>query len=258
VSEHSRIKPPSVSQGDETAFLESYDVSVFERPSVTVDVVLLSIREGHLQALLVKRTEPPFQGLWALPGGFIRMDESLDQSAARILSAKTGLERVFLEQLYTFGAPERDPRTRVLSVAYYALVDAHRFDGVDLEGRGLSLARLQVPWTGEEGGPVQLLASTGKALALAFDHRDILALVVKRLRGKLDYAPIAFPLLPERFTLHDLQKVHEIVLGRKLNKDSFRKRLLATGLLEATGEAQQAVDHRPAALYRHARGPGYR
>jgi 8-oxo-dGTP diphosphatase len=183
------------------------------------------------------------------------MDESLEWAAARVLSAKTGLEGVFLEQLYTFGAPGRDPRTRVLSVAYYALVDRERFAGVKLEAKDATLARIQVPWQGEEGGPVSVLSPTGKALELAFDHSDILALSVKRLRGKLDYSPVAFQLLPECFTLFQLQKIHETVLGRKLNKDSFRKRLLATGLLAPTGEAQQEVDHRPAALYRYIRKP---
>lgn len=233
------------SPASEAAFLQGYDASRFEHPSVTVDVVLLSIREGHLHTLLVKRAEHPFLGAWALPGGFVRMDESLDQAAARVLAAKAGLEGVFLEQLYTFGAPDRDPRTRVLSVAYYALVDPARFPEA-------TLARIQVPWEGEEGGPVRVLSSVGKPLALAFDHGDMLALAVKRLRGKLDYSPVAFQLLPERFTLFQLQKVHETILGRKLNKDSFRKRLLAKGLLEATGEMQQDVDHRPAALYRYA------
>jgi 8-oxo-dGTP diphosphatase len=220
-----------------------------------VDVVLLSIREGQLHTLLLQRKEPPCQGFWALPGGFIHMDESLEGAAARVLAAKTGLEGVFLEQLYTFGAPGRDPRTRVVSVAHYALVDAHRFQSVDLQAQGLALARIEVPWAGEKGGPVRVRSVTDKEqeLDLAFDHSAMLTLVVQRLRGKLDYSPVAFQLLPERFTLHQLQKVHETILGRTLNKDSFRKRLLATGLLVPTGEVQQDVDHRPAALYCYAR-----
>lgn len=235
----------------EEEFFQNYDAGRFEHPSVTVDVVLLSIHDGHLHTLLVKRTEHPFLGSWSLPGGFLRMDEPLESAAARVLAAKAGLEGVFLEQLYTFGSPDRDPRTRVLSVAYFALVDRARFSGVELEAKGAALARIQVPWEGEEGGPVLVLSSTGNSLQLAFDHGDILSMVVKRLRGKLDYSPVAFQLLPARFTLFELQKTHETILGRKLNKDSFRKRLLSKGFLEATGEIQQEVDHRPAALYRY-------
>jgi 8-oxo-dGTP diphosphatase len=236
----------SLSEGD---FLQSYDASRFEHPSVTVDVVLLSIHAGHLHTLLVQRTEHPFRGAWSLPGGFLRLDESLDQAAIRVLAAKTGLEGVFLEQLYTFGALDRDPRTRVLSVAYFALVDQARFSGV----AGAVLGRIQVPWKGEAGGPVQVLSPIGELLPLAFDHEDMLSLVVKRLRGKLDYSPVAFQLLPAQFTLFELQKIHEVILDRKLNKDSFRKRMLAKGFLEPTGETQQDVDHRPASLYRYTR-----
>jgi 8-oxo-dGTP diphosphatase len=250
-------KNPKLSSGagaplSEQAFLRSYDASRFEHPSVTVDVVLLSIQEGHLHTLLVQRKEHPFLGSWALPGGFLGLDESLEQAAARVLAAKAGLEQVFLEQLYTFGSPERDPRTRVLSVVYCALVDRTRFVEAELATRSAVLARIQVPWAGEEGGPVQLLSPEGGTLPLAFDHGDMIAMAVKRLRGKLDYSPVAFQFLPERFTLFELQKIHETILNRKLNKDSFRKRLLAKGLLEATGEMQQDVDHRPAALYRYA------
>jgi len=230
---------------------EGYDASRFEHPSVTVDVVLLSILDGALRTLLVKRQEAPYLDQWALPGGFVRMDESLETAALRVLRSKTGLDRVFLEQLFTFGAPDRDPRTRVLSVAHYALLDRERFR--ELEGKDMILAQVQVPWEGERGGPAYLLDRDGYRLALAFDHNDMVALTVKRLRGKLDYSPVAFQLLPECFTLFDLQKVHEAILGRKLNKDAFRKRLLATGLLIPTGTLQQDVDHRPAALYRYVR-----
>jgi 8-oxo-dGTP diphosphatase len=236
---------------EDAEFLRSYDASRFEHPSVTVDVVLLSIQEGRLHTLLVRRNAPPCLGAWALPGGFLRLEESLEEAAARVLAAKTGLQGVFLEQLYTFGAPERDPRTRVISVAYFALVDRARFERLARDGRETALAEVVVPWAGEAGGPVQVLSSPRKPLALAFDHGAMLATAVQRLRGKLDYSPVAFQLLPRTFTLLELQRVHEVILGRKLNKDSFRKRLLAKGFLAATGELQQDVDHRPAALYRY-------
>jgi 8-oxo-dGTP diphosphatase len=213
---------------------------------VAVDVALLATGPRGLHTLVVRRAAHPGKGRWSLPGGFVGLNESLDAAAARVLARGTGLRGVFLEQLYTFGAPRRDPRTRVISVAYYALVDPARFAG----GAAVNAARIVVPWEGETGGPVDLEDEAGRPLPLAFDHDDILGMAVKRLRGKLDYTPVGFQLLPERFTLLDLQRVHETVLGRALNKDSFRRRMLASGLLEATGEAQKDVDHRPAELYR--------
>jgi len=227
----------------------------FERPSVTVDVVLLSAAEGALRTLVVRRAEPPARGAWALPGGFLLPGEPLEAAAARVLQAKAGLAGVFLEQLYTFGAPRRDPRARVLTVAYYALCDFGRFSAA--AGRAATAAataaRIEVPWAGETGGPVELRDPAGAPLPVAFDHADIVGMAVKRLRGKLDYAPIGFQLLPPAFTLLELQRVHETILGRPLNKDSFRRRMLASGELEATGERQEDVEHRPAERYRFVR-----
>jgi 8-oxo-dGTP diphosphatase len=236
----------------EAEFLASYDAAQFEHPSVTVDVALLSVFEGALYTLVLRRTEHPSRGRWALPGGFVKMTESLETAASRILLAKAGLSAVFLEQLYTFGDPRRDPRTRVIAVAYYALVDRHRFEGARSGGE-LSVARVVVPWSGETGGPVQIADPGGTALPLAFDHADILGMAVRRVRGKLDYTPIGFQLLPETFTLLDLQRVHETVLGHPVNKDSFRRRMLASNQIEATGSSERDVDHRPAELYRFAK-----
>jgi 8-oxo-dGTP diphosphatase len=236
----------------ERAFLDAYDPDAFERPSVTVDVALLTAADGALSTLLVERTAHPFRGRAALPGGFVQIDESLDAAAARVLRDKCGLSGVYLEQLYTFGRPDRDPRTRVISVAYCALVDAARFAEAAGSGAGVAVGRLDVPWEGETGGPVELRGASGPIEA-AFDHADILGMAVKRIRGKLDYAPIGFQLLGERFTLLELQRVHETILGRPLNKDSFRRRMLASGALDATGESQKDVEHRPAELYRFAR-----
>jgi len=239
---------PHAPQHDEQAFLDGYDPALFERPSVAVDVVLLAPSQGSLHTLLIQRHDHPFRSKWALPGGFIRMNEDLEAAAARVLREKTGLKGIFLEQLFTFGAPKRDPRMRILSVAYMALVDHERFSACKDEN---AEARLLVPWEGEVGGLVEVVDGHDRPMPLAFDHAEILGLSVKRLRGKLDYTPVAFQLLPEAFTLYDLQKVHETVLARKLNKDSFRRRMLATGLLEPTGEQQEDVGHRPAALYRY-------
>lgn len=244
----------SRSQADEDQFLARYDAADYDRPSVAVDVALITAAGSRLHTVLVRRANHPGKGRWALPGTFVRLDESLDEAAARALRAKAALDGIFLEQLYTFGEPGRDPRTRVISVAYYALVDASRFAAA-AAGRGAEIteAGIQVPWEGETGGPVEAVDRSSKPLPLAFDHAEILGMAVKRLRGKLDYAPIGFQLLGERFTLLDLQRVHETVLGRPLNKDSFRRRMLASGQLEATGHMQSGVDHRPAELYRFLR-----
>jgi 8-oxo-dGTP diphosphatase len=236
---------------EDEAFLASYDPARFERLSVAVDVALLTASAGRLHALLVQRTVAPQRGSWSLPGGFVAPDESLDAAAARVLAAKAGLEDIFLEQLYTFGAVDRDPRTRVVSVSYYALVANERLSA-DLH-EGQRLVPLQVPWSGERGGPVEALDADGQSLVLAFDHAAILGLTVQRLRGKLDYAPIGFELLPPLFTLRALQDIHETIRGETLNKDSFRRRVLASGLLEPTGRRQESVLHRPAELYRFSK-----
>jgi 8-oxo-dGTP diphosphatase len=236
---------------EEQAFLEAYDPDRFERLSVAVDVALLSTFEGALYVLLVRRSEHPHLGEYQLPGGFVRPAEALDAAAARILESKGSTTGVYLEQLYTFGDPSRDPRTRVVSVAYYALVPHERRFEQDSAGTRI-LARLEVPWEGESGGPVSA-EHRGKRVPLAFDHDEILGVAVKRLRGKLDYAPIGFQLLPKRFTLRQLQDVHEAILGKRINKDSFRRRMHASGLVSRTGEHEGAVGHRPAELYRFRR-----
>jgi 8-oxo-dGTP diphosphatase len=244
---------PIVDQS-ERDFLATYDPSAFPHPSVTVDVALISITHQKLTTFVVRRTEYPQRGSWALPGGFVRFSESLDAAAARVLSTKAGLRNVFLEQLYTFGEPGRDPRTRIITVAYYALVNVDRFMAADSESGRPIEAWIDVPWEGEAGGPVDVADTSGAPLELAFDHADILGMAVKRLRGKLDYTPIGFQLLPDTFTLRQLQEVHETILGRRLNKDSFRRRMLASGLLKGTGKRQDEVGHRPAELFRFVKG----
>ena len=236
--------------GDE-AFLEAYDPTRYPRPSVAVDVALLTIREGTLWTIVTRRTERPSRGRWALPGVFVGLDEALDAAAARALGTKVGLSGVFTEQLYTFGDPRRDPRTRVISVAYYALVEPTALEA-SARHPDTFRARVRVPWPGETGGPVDIVDDDDAALPVAFDHADILGTAVKRIRGKLDYAPIGFELLPARFSLRDLRLVHEAVLGRRLNKDSFRRRVLDRGLVVPTGERAAGVGHRPPELYRFA------
>jgi 8-oxo-dGTP diphosphatase len=244
-------RPSRGASAEEDLFLQTYDPSVFERPSVAVDVVLLSPFGGALHTLVLKRKDHPCKGKWALPGGFVHLEESLEQAADRALGTKTGLHGVFLEQLYTFGEPGRDPRTRIITVAYFALVPEQRLAEPLAADEEAKVVRLVVPWDGEEGGPVRIQDAKGNLLETAFDHDLILGAAVQRLRGKLDYTPVGYQLLPEAFTLYQLQKVHETVLGRRLNKDSFRRRMLATGELEPTGDSQTDVVHRPAALYRY-------
>lgn len=202
-------------------------------PAVTTDIAVFTLREDALQLLLIRRGNPPFAGNWALPGGFLDIDEDLDACAARELAEETGVRDVYLEQLYTFGAVGRDPRERVVSVAYFALAPAQRL-AVEA-GDDAADAR----WFRLDALP-----------ALAFDHADIIATAHRRLLAKLDYSTIAFQLLPETFTLSELQQVYETLLDAELDKRNFRKWALALAQIEATGEVRRRGSHRPARLYR--------
>lgn len=234
-------------------FLEHYDPTDFDRPTVAVDVVVVTVVDGELRVLLTRRTEPPFDAMWALPGVIVGMDEPLDSAAERALQTKGGLAGTFLEQLFTFGAPQRDPRTRVISIAYYALVAPERLAAAAADTEGRLLASVRVPWAGEEVGPVEALDERGDALLLAFDHAEIIGATVRRLRGKLDYSNIGFELLPRRFSLRELQSVHETILGQTLNKDSFRRRIVQSGRVKATGQRETDRPYRPAELYEFVR-----
>ena len=202
-------------------------------PAVTTDIVIFTIRQNQLKALLIKRALAPFQGEWALPGGFVDLDESLDEGARRELEEETGVTGVYLEQLYTFGRPERDPRERVITVAYFALIPSDRMElraASDAEG---------VSWFGLDELP-----------ELAFDHSEILGMAHERLIAKLDYSTIAFQFMPATFTLTELQSVYELILRESVDKRNFRKGILALGLIEPSGGARRAGPHRPAKLYR--------
>ncbi|WP_157216564.1 NUDIX hydrolase [Flavisphingomonas formosensis] len=231
---------------DEVEFLAGYDPRHYERPAVTVDLVLMTIADGAPAALLIRRDEHPDLGLWALPGGFVRIDESLDDAARRVLSEKARMDGAYMEQLYSFGAVGRDPRMRIITVAYFALLPAERFAAALRAGPGLTLARIAAPGA---DGPATATDADGP-LALAFDHAEILSLAVRRLRGKLDYSPVGFALLPDLFTLRQLQDVHEAISGMSLNKPAFRRRMLDKGWLEPTGERETGASFRPAELYR--------
>ena len=201
-------------------------------PALTTDVVIFTIRDAQLEVLLIRRAAEPYRGSWALPGGFVDIDEDLEASAMRELREETGVTGVYLEQLYTFGAPRRDPRERVISVAYYALVPSDR-----LQLRAASDAQA-LAWF-----PLDALPP------LAFDHDEMIAMAHKRLASKLDYSTIALQFMPEQFTLSALQKVYEIVLGGALDKRNFRKRVMAYSCIEDTGEVARYGNHRPARLY---------
>ena len=201
-------------------------------PAVTTDVVIFTLAADSLKVLLVRRAHAPFEDQWALPGGFVEIGEDLEVCALRELEEETGVTGVFLEQLYTFGAPRRDPRERVITVAYYALVPMDR-----LHLRAASDAR-EVAWFQCDALP-----------GLAFDHADIVALAQQRLSAKLQYSTLALQFMPERFTLGELQRVYEIILGEPQDKRNFRKRVLAYDCIEDTGTERRNGNHRPARLY---------
>jgi 8-oxo-dGTP diphosphatase len=205
----------------------------YPRAALTVDCVVFGYDGGELKVLLIERGLEPFKGRWALPGGFVRVDETVDQAARRELEEEAGLKRVFLEQLYTFGALDRDPRERVVSVAYYALVKLSE------HAAKAATDAANAQWF--------TVSETPK---LAFDHNEILARALARLKGKVGYEPIGFELLPPAFTLSQLQQLYEAVVGTKLDKRNFRKKVLGFGLLVPLKEKQLLGRHRPAQLYR--------
>ncbi len=282
---------------NEQQYLEQYDVSEFERPSVTADMLIFTILdeqqdnyrklpEKSLHLMMVQRGEHPYLGWWALPGGFVGMKESLDEAAARELRSETGLDGIYMEQLYTWGAVERDPRTRVISTAYMALADStsqhieagddardarwfklnyrvlqekkiHLEDGcnlerdvqVELEHQDIRLSgtvRVTRTYRGTlTGEQWEVLSSDG----IAFDHVQMIAYGIERLRSKIEYTDIAFNLMPPLFTLSALQQVYEIVLGKELLAPAFRRKM-ATRVI-ATNEYTKDAGHRPSQLYRY-------
>lgn len=207
----------------------------YPRPALIVDAVVFGLDEGELKVLLIRRGGEPFAGCWALPGGFVHVGESPDTAVRRELAEETCLEKVFLEQLATFGEPDRDPREHVVTVAYYALVN-------------LSLHPPSAASDASDASDAEWFPAASPP-ELAFDHAKILAAALERLRGKLRYQPVGFKLLPERFPLRDLQHLYESVLERALDKRNFRKKILAMGILRETEEVEDDVRHRAARLY---------
>ena len=213
----------------------------YPRPAVTVDCVVFGVdlEQGDLKVLLIERGTEPFRGSWALPGGHVLENEDLEPAARRELLEEAGLEKVFLEQLYTLGNPGRDPRGHYVTVCYYALVN--------LQDHRVRAA------AGSDARDAAWFAVTDLP-ELAFDHLQILELALRRLKGKVRYHPIGFELLPPAFTLSQLQQLYEILLERKIDKRNFRKKALKLGILADTREIQKDVAHRAARLYRFDRG----
>lgn len=211
----------------------SFDRTREERPAVTVDVVIFTLQARELHVLLIQRRYPPFEGRWAIPGGFVKLDEPLEQAARRELEEETGLRDVYLEQLYTFGDPHRDPRTRVISVAYFALVRADQ-------------QQLRIS---DESSDLRWFAVKDVPRPLAFDHDQIMQFALDRLRSKLEYTTLAFQLLPEVFTLPELKQTYQQILGEELDRGNFYRKIKEAALLEPVG-GQRESGGRPAALYR--------
>jgi len=205
----------------------------YPKPSVTVDVVLFTFADDELRVLLIKRNRDPFIHHWALPGGFVAPDEKLEEAAARELYEETHLRGIYLEQLYTFGDPGRDPRGWVISVAYFSIIGSDHARKIH---------------AGDDAGDAAWF-NVYDLPQLAFDHKRIILYALQRLRYKLEYTGLGFLLLPESFTLSQLQTVYETVLEEKLDKRNFRKKILSLGVIEETGKMQYG-DHRPAKRYR--------
>ncbi len=206
---------------------------VLQNVKVAVDNCIFTIVDGRLQVLLIRMRKKPFEGMWALPGGLIDEGESLRDAAARILKEQTGVEGLYLEQLYTFDGRTRDPEGRVVSVAYYSLVP----------GVGLALG------TTPKYDAVRFWDCSGRPRALAYDHEAILGYAQARLQAKVQYSNVMWSLLPPKFTLRELQTAYEGVLNRRLDKRNFRKKVLSLGLLRASGQKSKGGRHRPAMLY---------
>lgn len=198
---------------------------------VAVDLCIFTVQHDRLELILIRMRRAPFEGSWALPGGRIRHRETVEQAAARELVEKTGLERVYLEQLHTFSEPERDPRARCISVAHLALIPP------------TAQLRTTDKYSAIGWFPAERLPR------LAFDHRALASYAVEQLRARLAFSNLAYSLLPPRFTLGELQRVYQAILGRPLDARNFRKRIGALGLLQPTGEVRGGP-HRPARLFR--------
>lgn len=209
----------------------------YPKPAVTVDCVIFGYEKNSLKLLLIKRALEPFKGKWALPGGFVKIDETLDEAAQRELTEETGLQQVYMEQMFTFGAINRDPRDRIISIVYLALVNLS--DAAQVKG---DTDAEDAAWYDVNELP-----------KLAFDHQEIVKLALERLRGKITYQPIVFELLPKKFVFSDLENIYATILQSDINRRNFRTKMMATGLVEELNEYMTNVSFRPPKLYRYNR-----
>lgn len=280
----------------EEQYLAAYDASRYDRPSVTVDILVFTVTEGEkenyrklsekeLRILLIKRGEHPFLGKWALPGGFVKMDESLDEAAIRELKEETNIDNIYMEQLYTWGDVGRDPRTRVISTAYMSLADSSTLnikasddaddakwftvsaktfqEQKDVTENGYIIRQMiKLNLTGDEeelsaiirkvktvdGKVTRIAREIVESEGLAFDHAKIIEYGLERLRNKIEYTDIAFNLMPELFTLTELQQVYEVILGKELLKANFRRKI--AGMVVETNKYSRESGHRPSKLFR--------
>lgn len=207
------------------------EIHKFKKPSVTADIVIFTIKDDSLKVLLVKRGIEPFKDRWALPGGFVRIDESLEDTAKRELKEETGVKDVYLEQLYSFGNPKRDPRGRVITISYMALINS---ENIKLKA---TTDVSDAQWF-----------SVKKIPQLAFDHKKILDYSLKRLKWKFEYTTVAFSLLPNKFTISQIQKIYEVVFNKNFDKRNFAKKLVSLNILKEEG-IKKDVSHRPPMLY---------
>ena len=196
---------------------------------ITVDIVILTIKEDALQVLLVKRNNEPFKDKWAIPGGYVRMSENLDEAAMRVLKERTNVENIYLEQLYTFGDPLRHPVSRVITCAYFALIRAEDVEVITTD---------ELAWHKVFDLP-----------PLAFDHKEIIEYSLKRTRERLELCPVAYQLLNEKFTLTEMQRAYELIMGKNLDKRNFRKKVIQTEGLIELNEFSKTSSKRPARLY---------
>jgi 8-oxo-dGTP diphosphatase len=250
---------------NEQEFLSDYDPTIFDRPSVTVDILIISVSSKDIDnyrklsnkimsVLLIKRDNYPFKDKYCLPGGFIKMDESLDESAKRILKHETNIDDIYIEQLYTFSDPNRDPRTRVISTSYVALIDKNRL--VNNLNTNTSWFDIQIDNNNytltNELDTINFTIQDNQILnnqKLAFDHPLVIDTGLNRIKNKIEYTDIVFNMMPEEFTLGELQQVYEVILNKKLLDPAFR-RIIANKVVK-TNNYQKGGGHRPSILFRY-------
>ncbi len=264
----------------EEEFLKHYDSTKFEKLSMTTDIIIFSVsdsvtdnyrklNEKHFSVLLVKRKDYPFKDKWCLPGGFVGIDETLDDAAKRILASETNLHNIYIEQLYTFGSVNRDPRMRIVSTAYMALIDKNMLNEKIPENASWFNMRIleddkniHITFDNETEEFSVVIKKTLKDLTtdrysyeaiknnnLAFDHAIVIASGISRLKNKLEYTDIVFNMMPEYFTLGELQQVYEVILDKKLLDPAFRR--IIANKVEKTDKVKTGGGHRPSALFRY-------